>query len=193
MSEGQSTRVRWADESHWFPLLLEHLGCFYSTKTGHFSRWFCAEDKTSHMEQMSHNYQSRPPALLLLQTHHKQQVSQVSRPSRQTAVPLWWRIWTGQRARRRSPPPCCWAACTAVRRPRRCKTPSGRRGRPRRRGPLWGRRKTVSIRPTPVEQDFQVRHMFLVRFVRNFTGRTLLITVGSNLVERCEMSLQSPD
>lgn len=79
-------------------------------------------------------------------------VSQASIPSQQTAVPLWWRIWTEQRVHRRSPPLCCWGAYMAVLRPRWYRSRLGIWGQPYRRGPLWqrkNRKKSINIPSTP--------------------------------------------
>lgn len=63
-------------------------------------------------------------------------VSRAGTPSRQTAVPLWWRIWTEWRVRRRSPPLCCWAAYMAVLQPRWCRIQLGKWTQPYRTGSL---------------------------------------------------------
>lgn len=82
-------------------------------------------------------------------------VSRASIPSQQTAVPLWWRIWTEQRVHRRSPPLCCWGAYMAVLQPPRCRSPLGIWGQPYRRGPLWQRKNTERRALTsPLDQWF---------------------------------------
>lgn len=63
-------------------------------------------------------------------------VSRAGTPSRQTAVPLWWRILTEWRVRRRSPPLCCWAAYMAVLQPRWCRIQLGKWTQPYRTGSL---------------------------------------------------------
>lgn len=80
-------------------------------------------------------------------TSSKCSVSLVNTLCLQTGVPLWWRRWTRRRGRRRSPPRCCWEACTAGLQLPWCRSPLGRWGQPCRRGPLRGteRRRKVNV------------------------------------------------